>query len=278
MLARHDVERVEARVDALGAHALHQRRVVDAVHDDQQLVEREPAAAAHHPRASSCRGPRRRSSRSPAGRPAPRGSARMANMRSRHAAVSSTRSPSRVSAPCGPKNSSSWIVRPCSGWKPEPSDCAAHADRVDLVDEHDALAAPLAREPLGLEGEVAHEHRVHADEGLREAGARDRDERAVERRRDALGEHRLAGAGGAEEEHAALALAARLLELLARLPERDHARDLLLGLGLAADVVHLDAPVRVARLVALDLPAPSSSSGPNRIRKLAKNRMKTIGR
>ena len=68
-----------------------------------------------------------------------------------------------------------------------------------------------------------------------------------------LGEHRLAGAGRAEEEHAALALAARLLELLARLPERDDAGDLLLGLGLAADVVELDAPVRVARLVGLDL-------------------------
>ena len=42
--------------------------------------------------------------------------------------------------------------------------------------------------------------------------------------------------GRAEEEHAALALAARLLELLAGLPERDDAGDLLLGLGLAADV------------------------------------------
>ena len=130
---------------------------------------------------------------------------------------------------------------------------AAHADGVDLVDEDDALAAPLAREPLGLEGEVADEHRVHPDEGLREAGARDRHERAVERGGDALGEHRLAGAGGAEEEHAALALAARLLELLARLPQRDDARDLLLRLRLAADVGELDAPVRVARLVALDL-------------------------
>ena len=59
--------------------------------------------------------------------------------------------------------------------------------------------------------------------------------------------------GGAEEEHAALALAAGLLELLAGLPERDDARDLVLGLVLAADVVELDAPVGVARLVGLDL-------------------------
>ena len=59
--------------------------------------------------------------------------------------------------------------------------------------------------------------------------------------------------GRAEEQHAALALAAGLDELLARLPQRDHARDLLLGLGLAAHVVELDAPVGVARLVRLDL-------------------------
>ena len=59
-----------------------------------------------------------------------------------------------------------------------------------------------------------------------------------------LREHRLAGARSAEEEHAALALAARLLELLARLPERDDAGDLLLGLGLAADVVELARPSR----------------------------------
>src|SRR5205814_8749278 len=51
----------------------------------------------------------------------------------------------------------------------------AHADRVDLVDEDDALAAPLPRELLRLAGEEAHDHRVYADERLREAGARDRD-------------------------------------------------------------------------------------------------------
>ena len=59
---------------------------------------------------------------------------------------------------------------------------AAHADGVDLVDEDDALAAPLAGELLRLAGEEAHDDRVDADEGLREAGARDRDERRVEAR------------------------------------------------------------------------------------------------
>ena len=71
--------------------------------------------------------------------------------------------------------------------------------------------------------------------------------------RDRLGEHRLAGARRAEEEQAALALAAGALEGLAGLPERDDAPHLLLRLGLAADVVELDAPLGVAGLVAADL-------------------------
>ena len=114
-----------------------------------------------------------------------------------------------VSAPHSPKNSESWIVRVSQRLEAAAERRAAHADGVDLVDEHDALAAPLGGQLLGLARHVADEQRVHADEHLREAGARDRHERAVERRRDRLREHRLAGAGRAEEEHAALALAAR---------------------------------------------------------------------
>src|SRR5436190_2144066 len=87
----------------------------------------------------------------------------------------------------------------------------------------------------------------------RSANRRSRHARRVEVRRDRLGEHRLAGARRAEEEQAALALAAGALELLARLPQRDDPADLRLGLLLAADVLELDAPVGVARLVALDL-------------------------
>ena len=45
-------------------------------------------------------------------------------------------------------------------------------------------------------------------------------------------------------------------EGVAGLPQRDDARDLLLGLGLAADVGELHAPVGVARLVALHLLEP----------------------
>src|SRR6185437_390815 len=96
----------------------------------------------------------------------------------------------------------------------------AHADGVDLVDEDDALAAPLARELLRLAREKADDECVDADERLREAGARDGDKRRVEARCDRLREHRLAGARRAEEEQAALAFAACALERLARLPER----------------------------------------------------------
>ena len=61
----------------------------------------------------------------------------------------------------------------------------------------------------------------------------------VEAGGDRLGEHRLAGAGRAEEEQPAFALAAGLLERLAGLPERDDAADFFLGLVLAADVREL---------------------------------------
>ena len=73
-------------------------------------------------------------------------------------------------------------------------------------------------------------------------GAGDGHERAVEVGGDRLRQHRLAGTGSAEEQQAALALAAGLLELLARLPQPDDARDLFLRLGLTADVLHLHAP------------------------------------
>ena len=75
-----------------------------------------------------------------------------------------------------------------------------------------------------------------------------------------LGEHRLAGARRADEQQPALGLAARGAELLAGLPQRDDARDVLLGLGLAADVVEAHAPVRVAGLVGLHLLDPEEDA------------------
>ena len=129
----------------------------------------------------------------------------------------------------------------------------AHPDGVDLVDEDDALTAPLARELLRAPGEDPHDDRVDPDERRGEAGARDRDEGRVEAGRERLRQHGLAGAGRTEKEHAALALAAVLLELLAGLPDRDDAAHLFLRLDLPANVVELDAPLRVTRLEGLDL-------------------------
>src|SRR4029079_17619020 len=89
---------------------------------------------------------------------------------------------------------------------------AAAADRVDLVDEDDALPAPLAREPLRLPRHVADDDHVHPDEGLGEARARHGQEGAVEARCDCFREHRLPGSGRAEEQETSLSLSARLLE------------------------------------------------------------------
>ena len=129
----------------------------------------------------------------------------------------------------------------------------AHPDGVDLVDEHDALAAPLAGEPLRAPGQDAHDDGVDADEGCREARAGDRDERRVEAGGECLREHRLPGAGGAEEEEAALTLAAGALECVSGLPDGDDPAHLLLRLRLPADVRELHAPLRVAGLEGLDL-------------------------
>ena len=129
----------------------------------------------------------------------------------------------------------------------------AHADGVDLVDEDDALAAPLACEALRPAREHAHDDRVDADERGREARAGDGDERRVEAGRERLREHRLAGPGCAQEEQAALTLAAGALERLARLPDGDDAAHFLLRLRLATDVGELHAPFRVPGLETLDL-------------------------
>src|SRR5205823_3776597 len=95
---------------------------------------------------------------------------------------------------------------------------AAHPDGVDLVDEDDALAAPLGREPLRLPREEADDDGVDPEERLREPRAGDRDEGRVEAGRDRLCEHRLPGAGRSQEEESALALSSGPLERLAGLP------------------------------------------------------------
>ncbi len=80
-----------------------------------------------------------------------------------------------------------------------------------------------------------------------------RDEGRVEPGRERLREHRLARAGRAEEEEAALALSTGALERLPGLPDRDDAAHLLLGFHLTPDVGELDAPLGIPRLEGLDL-------------------------
>src|SRR5947207_8488145 len=125
---------------------------------------------------------------------------------------------------------------------------AAHADGVDLVDEDDALAAPLARELLRLVREPADDDGVHADEGLLEARAGHRNEGAVETCGNSFCKHCLPGARRAQEEQPSLPSPAGLLESLARLPEGDDAVDLLLRLVLTSHVREADAPIGIAWL------------------------------
>jgi len=134
-----------------------------------------------------------------------------------------------------------------------PERLPAHPDGVDLVDEDDARAAPLAGEPLRLARDEAHNDRVDADERRGEAGAGDGDEGRVEAGGDRLREHRLARAGGTDEEQAALPLAPRALERVAGLPQADDPPHLFLRLRLPTNVRELDAPFGVAGLEAAHL-------------------------
>jgi hypothetical protein len=105
------------------------------------------------------------------------------------------------------------------------------ADGVDFVDEDDA-----GRALLGLLEHVAHARRAHADEHFDEVGAADAEERHLGLAGDGLGQQRLAGARGADQQHAARDAAAQLLELLRVLQEVDQFLDLFLGLVAAGHV------------------------------------------
>ena len=93
---------------------------------------------------------------------------------------------------------------------------ALAADRVDLVDEHDAR-----RVALGLVEQVAHAAGADADEHLDELGARDAEERHAGLAGDGAGQQRLAGAWRADEQHAARDARAERVELLGVLQELD---------------------------------------------------------
>ncbi len=100
---------------------------------------------------------------------------------------------------------------------------ALAADGVDFIDEDDA-----GRVLLGVLEHVAHAGRAHADEHFDEIGARDAEERHLGLAGDALGQQRLAGARGADQQQAARDAPAQLLEFLRVLQEIDDFLDFFL--------------------------------------------------
>ena len=125
---------------------------------------------------------------------------------------------------------------------------AMAADRVDLVDEDDA-----GRVLLRLLEHVAHAGRADADEHLDEVGAGDGEERHVGFAGDGAREQRLAGAGRADQQHAARDAPAELLELLRIAQELDDLLQILLRLVDAGDVVEGDAAMALGEQLRLGL-------------------------
>ena len=119
---------------------------------------------------------------------------------------------------------------------------AMAADRVDFVDEDDAR-----RVLLGLLEHVAHAAGADADEHLDEVGAGDGEERHVGLAGDRAREQRLAGAGRADQQHAARNASAEPLELAGIAQELDDLLQVLLGLVDAGDVLEGDAAVRLGQ-------------------------------
>src|SRR5262249_44260032 len=93
------------------------------------------------------------------------------------------------------------------------------ADRVELVDEHDAR-----RLLLRLLEEIAHARGPDPDEHLDELGTREEEERHGRSARDRAGEEGLAGAGRADEQYSLRNSAAEALVFLRTL-EKIHDLD-----------------------------------------------------
>ena len=116
---------------------------------------------------------------------------------------------------------------------------AMAADRVDFVDEDDA-----GRVLLGLLEHVAHAAGADADEHLDEVGAGNGEERHIGFAGDGAREQRLAGAGRADQQHAARNAAAEPLEFAGIAQEFDDLLQIVLGLVDAGDVLEGDAAMR----------------------------------
>src|SRR5262249_36138750 len=115
-------------------------------------------------------------------------------------------------------------------------------DRVDFVDEDDA-----GRILLRLFEHVAYARGADADEHLDEVRAGNREERNVGFTRDRARDQRLAGAGRADQEHAARNLAAEALEFARIAQEFDNLLQVLLGLVDASHVLEGDAAMRLGQ-------------------------------
>jgi hypothetical protein len=116
------------------------------------------------------------------------------------------------------------------------------AERVELVDEHDA-----GRLGLGLPEQVAHARGAHAHEHLDELRSAQAEEGHLGLARDGPRQQGLAGAGRADEQHALRDAPADARVLLGVLEELDDLLQLLLGLVHAGDVpeAHLDVVLGV---------------------------------
>ena len=116
---------------------------------------------------------------------------------------------------------------------------AMPADRIDFVDEDDA-----GRVLLGLLEHVADAGSADADEHLDEVGTRDGEEGNVGFAGDRARDQRLAGAGRADQQHAARNASAQALELSGIAQELDDLLQILLGLVDAGDVLERHAAMR----------------------------------
>jgi hypothetical protein len=122
------------------------------------------------------------------------------------------------------------------------------ADGVDFVDEDDAR-----RVLLGLLEHVAHAGCADADEHFDEIRTGNREEGHIGFAGDRTRRQRLAGAGRADEQHAARDLAAEPLELLRIAQELDDFLEILLGFIDAGDVGEGDPAMRLGQKLRLRL-------------------------
>src|SRR5262249_33846676 len=125
---------------------------------------------------------------------------------------------------------------------------AVTADRVDLVEEHDARRVLLA-----LLEEIADARRADADEHLDEVRTADREERHVRFARDRARQQRLAGSGRSHQEHALRNASAELLELLRLLEKLDDLLQFFLCFIDTGDVLERHLLLRARRQLRLAL-------------------------